>query len=304
MRSTKVLTMVTVLTGSLFTLFIACTKNTNPTPPIHDTTTVIKHDTTKLTDTLYTPPKPDSTVNLTKGLLLYLPFSGNIADSSGNGNPTTAVGNVLTYDAHGYANNAFGATGNGEKIYVTNNGSIKFDTAWAISLGFMVNDVRPETYISMVDPATGNGPSFNFGNTLAYYPYYLACGSGDITLDCSSIGAVNNYNITDSSTFSPVPGAWYNGIVQYYRGTIKIYINGKLLATKIGSGTEALLCPNSKIVIGNWWDGNPANNSMNLNGKLDNIRLYNRVLTPHEIVALSSNYQITSNSVKPGLKTH
>src|SRR5579872_3504588 len=69
---------------------------------------------------------PDTTVNLTKGLLLYLPFSGSIADSSGNNNPTQAVGSVLTYDTHGYANNAFGGTGNGERIYVTNNGSISF----------------------------------------------------------------------------------------------------------------------------------------------------------------------------------
>ena len=77
---------------------IGCTKTPPPPPPVHDTVTVIKNDT--LTDTLYAT-KPDPTVNLTKGLLLYLPFSGNIADSSGNNNPTLASGSVLTYDAHG-----------------------------------------------------------------------------------------------------------------------------------------------------------------------------------------------------------
>jgi len=304
MKHSKIPSLGILLTGILFTLFFACTKNTNPVPPKHDTTTIVKHDTTNLLDTTYIPPKPDSTVNLSKGLLLYLPFSSNIADSSGNNNPTTAVGTVLTYDAHGYANNAFGATGNGERIYVTNNGAIQFDTAWAISLGFMVNVNKSQTYISMVDPATGNGPSFNFGNTLALYPQYLACGSGDISTDCSTSGVVNNYNITDSTTFSPMPGSWYNAVVPYYRGTIKTYINGVLISTKAGQGTQALLCPASKIVIGNWWDGNPVNNSMSMNGKLDNIRLYNRVLTPHEIVALSSNYQITSNGMRPSLKAH
>src|SRR5882757_555509 len=97
---------------------LSCTKNSNPAPPVHDTVTVTTHDTTQLTDTLY-GTKPDPTVNLTKGLLLYLPFSGNIADSSGNNNATMAVGNVLTYDTHGWADNAFGSTGNGERIYVT-----------------------------------------------------------------------------------------------------------------------------------------------------------------------------------------
>ncbi|HLZ88081.1 MAG TPA: hypothetical protein VKQ52_12590, partial [Puia sp.] len=120
-RRLATLAFVCVFSGLL--VLFSCTKNANPTPPIHDTVTVIKNDTTKLTDTLYAS-KPDTTVNLTKGLLVYLPFSGNIADSSGNGNPTQAVGSVLTYDAHGYANSAFGGTGNGEKVIVTNNGSI------------------------------------------------------------------------------------------------------------------------------------------------------------------------------------
>jgi hypothetical protein len=40
-----------------------------------------------------------------------------------------------------------------------------------------------------------------------------------------------------------------------------------------------------------------------MNGKLDNVRLYNRVLTPHEIAALSSNYQVTSNSQRPAVRT-
>lgn len=308
MNRTKILSVAGVFSLCLWIFSIACTKNPIPTPSVHDTVTVIKHDTalkhdtTVRKDTIY-GTKPDSTVNLTKGLLLYLNFTGNIADSSGNNNPTTAVGNVLTYDAHGYANNAFGATGNGERIYVTNNGSIKFDTAWAISLGFMVNDYRSETYISMVDPATGQGPSFNFGNTLATLPY-LACGTGDVSTACNSIGIVNNLNITDSTNFTPVPGSWYNAVVIYHKGTVQIYINGTLISTKVGSGTRALLCPAAKVVIGKWWDGNPPDNLMNMNGKLDNVRLYNRVLTPHEIALLSSNYQVTSNSVKPPLRSH
>src|SRR6185437_8576638 len=81
------------------TSFPSCSKSS---PPVHDTVTVVKNDTTKLTDTLYAT-KPDPTVNLAKGLLLYLPFSGNIADSSGNNNATTALnGASLTFDTHGY----------------------------------------------------------------------------------------------------------------------------------------------------------------------------------------------------------
>ena len=111
---------IAFLASLVFLVPSSCTKNA--APPVTDTVTVIKHDTSYLT-------KADSTVNLTKGLLLYLPFSGSIADSSGNANPTTALnGASLTYDAHGYANSAFGGNGSNQVIQVTNNGSIVFDT--------------------------------------------------------------------------------------------------------------------------------------------------------------------------------
>jgi hypothetical protein len=251
---------------------IGCTKTP---PPVHDTVTVIKKDT--LTDTIYAT-KPDPTVNLKNGLLVYLPFSGNIADSSGNNNPTRAVGSVLAYDAHGYANSAFGATGNGEKIYVTNNGSIKFDTAFSVSFGFMVNDGRKSTFACFVNPANAYAPSFNIGVTIPNLPYF-GFGTGDIA---------------DTTSLIPVTGAWYNAVCIYHKGGAKIYINGKLAAFQQGIGTQANLCPASQLIIGAWWDGDPQG----MNGKIDNFRLYNRVLTTNEIAILSSSYQVTSNSVK------
>ncbi|HEV9035463.1 MAG TPA: LamG domain-containing protein [Puia sp.] len=232
-------------------------------------------------------------------MLLYLPFSGNIADSSGNGNPTTAVGSVLTADAHGYANSAFGATGNGERIYVTNNGSIQFDTAYTVSFGFMVNAARQQFYMSMVDPATGYGPSFALGTSLTANSN-LVMGTEDVSLGCGKYGLADNINVTDTSNFVPLVGSWYSFIGVYHKGSVQIYINGKMISSKTGTGTSALLCPASQVIIGAWWNSDP----LNLNGKLDNIRLYNRVLTPHEIAALSSSYQVTSNSQKHQLITH
>ncbi|WP_431216032.1 LamG domain-containing protein [Puia sp. P3] len=288
----KQLTLSVAIAAAVITMSsVGCTK-TPPPPPVHDTVTVIKKDT--LTDTLYAT-KPDPTVNLTKGLLLYLPFSGNIADSSGNNNPTVASGSVLTYDAHGYANSAFGADGTGtKKIYVTNNGSIQFDTAYSVALGFMTNDTaNAGTYISMIDPATGYGVTFNIGQTTTSYSRF-AWGTEDVTLGCGQYGKNDLVNIVDTTNFRPVPGSWYKAVMIYHRGATQIYINGQLIYAKTGLGTLANLCPAAKIMIGAWWDSDP----LRFNGKLDNIRLYNRVLTPHEIALLSSSYQVTSNSVR------
>ena len=300
MDNTKLLMGIGIFSLLGIAIPSGCSKSSTP-HTVTDTVTVIKSDTTikTQTDTIY-GMQPDPTVNLTQGLLLYLNFSGNIADSSGNNNPTTAVGSVLTYDEHGYANSAFGGSGS-QWIYVTNNGSIQFDTAWSISLAFMVNDNRLETFISMVDPTNGEGPTFNFGTAVSSPNYYLACGTGDATTDCSSVAPVNNYNITDTTYWLPNPGSWYKAVVIYHKGTIQTYINGTLISTKIGSGSAALLCPNSQVIIGNFCIIGGVSQPMN--GKMDNVRMYNRVLTPHEIVALSANYQVTSNSQRPAVRT-
>lgn len=246
-------------------------------------------------NTQVTPPPADTTVSLTKGLLLYLPFNGSIADSSGNGNPTSATANVLTYDEHGYANSAFGATGNGEMVYVTNNGSIKFDTAWSLSYGFMVNVNNIQQYfLSMVDPNTGEGPSISSGISLGNGINNFAVGSEDVTIGCSGYGRNDNYSIVDTTNLIPQVGAWYNAVAIYHRGSLKVYLNGRLVKSRTGLGTESNWCPGSQIVIGGWWGGQP----LNMNGKLDNVRLYNRVLNANEIAALASSYQINSNSIK------
>lgn len=301
MSKTKILALAGAfcLPVLIFTIG-GCTKTPIATP-VHDTTTIVKRDTTTQNDTLYTG-KPDSTVNLAKGLLLYLPFSGNIADSSGNGNPTTARGTVLTYDAYGNANNAFGATDHGEEVIVTNNGSIKFDTALTLSFAFTTFDTsRNQSYISMINVATGQAPSFTVGS-INLGTRSLGWGIEDQSVGCSNYGGNDNsYDISDTLNFVPVPGAWYNAICVYHNGSTQFYLNGKLIGSKHGIGTKINNCPTSQIVIGGWWD-DPSYNG-NLNGKLDAIRLYNRVLTPHEIAALSSYYQVNANSVKPGVKT-
>ncbi|HEY8970409.1 MAG TPA: hypothetical protein VIM64_14995, partial [Puia sp.] len=112
------------------------------------------------------PPPGDSTqiVNLKKGLLVYLPFTGNFADSSGNNNPTTPLGGVsLAADAFGAANSAMYGSGNGERVVVTNNGSIKFDSAFTFSANVLCRVTHDQAFVSMVKRATGQGVTFGLG---------------------------------------------------------------------------------------------------------------------------------------------
>jgi hypothetical protein len=272
-------------------LFYACTKNSTPTPPIHDTTTIIK------TDTLRIPILPD-TPNVKNGLILYLPFNGSMADSSGNGNLTAAVGGAtLTYDAHGYSNSAFGGTGNGERLIVTNNGSIKFDTAFSISLDVMVRSFQLQDLVTMVQNTTGTGVSFGVGLGIGTTNRYDFAVTNSGT-DCNAIIGPTNSAI-DSSTYVIQPASWYNIISVFHKGTMQTFINGQLISVKTSVSTTVPICPSSQVIIGGWWQGGGAT----VNGILDEVRLYNRSLNAKEIAWLARNFQTTSTKVKPVIKT-
>ena len=232
-------------------------------------------------------PQPD----LSRGLLLYLPFSGNIADSSGNNNPTVAVGGAsLTYDAHGYANSAFGGTGNGERIVVTNNGSIQFDTAFTLSTAISLKDNRLQDFVSMIKRATGTGFSFGIGNGIPGVTR-INFTVAKTNRGCDDIMSTSN-SVGDSSSLDLLPDAWYNLVATFHKGTLKLYANGQLVSTKTGGSSTVPMCPGAQIIIGGWWDGDPTS----INGKMDNVRLYNRVLLPEEIAMLAQHYQPNSNS--------
>lgn len=267
----------------------SCTKNTNPQPPVHDTITVVKYDTIYGT-------KTDTTVNLTRGLLLYLPFSGNMADSSGNGNTTTALnGAALSYDAHGYANSAFSGNGYDQALLATNNGSIKFDTALTVSVDFMTTDLNiRHAFVTMVNYTDGSGPSFGITTSVPGNPSLLDAGFVDNSIGCSGYGPPAN-PLTDTTALVPALGAWYNAIATYEHGTVNVYVNGVLIGTKVATSQGVNFCSAASVIVGGWWSGDP----IGVAGELDNVRLYNRVLNSHEIAALAANYQPTSTRVSP-----
>jgi Concanavalin A-like lectin/glucanases superfamily len=286
-------------------LFYSCTKNPIPPPPIHDTVTVVKNDTIRIP-----PPSPD-TPDLKNGLVLYFPFNGNFGDSSGKGNMVTAMGGAgLDYDLHGYAQSAYTGTGNGSRLIVTNNGAYKVDTAFTFSCDFMLRsspyftggyDFRGlQTLASIVNTTTGTGPTFGVGFTIPSKAQNLAFGVNGVQgNDCSSFGTANPNVITDTTQFTPQLGSWYNVICVYSKNTVWVYLNGQLISSLKNTLTaSAVFCPDAKFVVGGWWDGGNSGTE-SLDGKLDEVRFYNRALNTKEIAYLSRNFQLNSTSVKP-----
>lgn len=66
------------------------------------------------------------------------------------------------------------------------------------------------TFLSMVDYSTSNGPTFEADFSLPDLPNLLAFGVDDVSAGCDNDGGSNPNKLADTTSFVPVPGAWYN----------------------------------------------------------------------------------------------
>jgi len=231
-------------------------------------------------------PKP-SNIDLKKGLLAYYKFDGNTADSSGNGNNGQLINNgQLGYDEHGNSASALDCYNHNQGMVVNNNGKIKFDTTFTVSLDIMTRDYQPNSFFNFINFSSETGQSFSLGNNIfeagKNWAMFINTGSDY----CSNI--VSSYNDAEyikTKTEYQLTESWYNLIVSFQKGTVKVYVNGVLDKTKAFPNTSLGLCSNAQLVLGNY----SAENAYGLNGKMDEVRLYDRILNDDEIAELSKH---------------
>ncbi|WP_205509873.1 LamG domain-containing protein [Longitalea arenae] len=271
---------------SIFTIaminMVACTKECEECKECD-----LGKDSTCNTDTIYLPPPPDTSckTDLTKGLLAYYPFNGNFNDESGNGNNATAKnGAFLTTDMVGKASKAAGFDGINDYLIVPGNSKLNADTV-TLSFQVMVKTInRRHVTVSKINFATGQSLSYgihnsqpsdnkwNFGVTPGTDP----CAKNDPY----DPGMANYANQTMEAN------RWYNVIASFAGGSQKLYIDGVLQGTKTRTFANAKKCDNGDLMIGGWW----SNDIVSIDGKIDEVRLYKRLLSDCEIKKLAEPF--------------
>jgi hypothetical protein len=79
---------------------------------------------------------------------------------------------------------------------------------------------------------------------------------------------------------------WYQITCVFDQGKEKIFINGVIRNTITRPFAVSKQCTQSQLVFGAWWSGDP----LFYNGKLDEVRIYNRALNYREIQQLAVGY--------------
>jgi len=197
--------------------------------------------------------------SLSEGLVGWWHMDGNLTDASGNANTGTASGAVAT-------------------------SSGKFGQAYAIGGGTNYISVPTSNSLdSYTDKLTVSG--WYYFNNLDAVQQWLFDKANNYYLRVTSTGGFTNYlfGIDNEDYWTTgsglvTAGRWYHVTFSYDGQERKLYIDGELKASKQDTGSIS----NG----GNLTIGNRSSHTEPMDGQVDDIRVYNRTLSPDEVMRL------------------
>ena len=224
------------------------------------------------------------------GLISWWPFSGNAVDSSGNGNNGTVNGATLTTDRFGNANSAYNFNSS-NNCYIQSTIGI-FDTI-TISAWFKCGP--PQTYYGMIfsyGDASVNGATYS-GQIMGPFSGWVSAGH---------LGKFHPYAYTSGYLSEIIPNQasdnnlWHNVVVTYVpNDRIYLYIDGLFVSS---SPLNYFPIIQGVLSFGRDLNNNAGNtnNQGKYDGQLDDIGIWNRILTNMEITELYNSCLLTINT--------
>jgi hypothetical protein len=201
----------------------------------------------------------------TTGLVGYWPFNGNANDESGNGNNGNVNGATLSNDRFGINGKAYNFNGINSKITVPSNPQfINNDLTISVWLNLNSVDDTGRQYLVF-------GSNSNAIWSCTYRPSFYGFVKNQ------GCGTLNQVESTSQTTINQ----WVHLCYVINSTSVKIYKNGSLVSTN-ASIPLSNSCSNFALNMGFDIFTNPEY----LNGKLDDIGIWNRALTQQEITNL------------------
>lgn len=210
----------------------------------------------------------------TQGLVGWWPFNGNANDESGNGNDGMVNGATLVEDRFGQADKAYAFDGQGNYIQVANSNSLNFTTG-TVNVWVNTPEKKLVTLLCKNQYLTSFAEAWNLqldGNT-GSITLYTKHGSS-----CTPGLGWKGFTATTGLNFS----TWKMITAVIASDSTHIYLNGERIQSLKTPG-QMDNCPGD-VQIGRFW----RNDTKYYSGALDDIGIWNRVLTQKEIINLYS----------------
>jgi hypothetical protein len=215
---------------------------------------------------------PMVSADIADGLVAYYPFDGNANDMSGNGHGGTVIGATHTADRFGVSNGALNFDGLNDYVDIPYHQDIE-PSNFTISLWINTLQATQGSIINS-DP---NGDSCLHG-------YNLEVRDTAIIFNVDPSSACGNWN-SASSLHGINDGTWHH-IVASYGPIPQLYIDGEFVKSGFQLGYQKT---HASIRIG--MRRTSSGPIYFFNGKIDDIRIHNRVLSENEIKSLFNETQ-------------
>ncbi|HVX58685.1 MAG TPA: LamG domain-containing protein, partial [Candidatus Saccharimonadales bacterium] len=210
-----------------------------------------------------------SDIDLQKGLVGWWKFDGNAKDSTPYADNGTVNGATPTTDREGATSSAYSFDGVSNSISIPDNAVLRITPDLSVSFWVKVGSITNKagccaSFIQKEQTSTNRN-----------YILYVNRTTGVIT-GSSSFGGVQ-YDL--SSTVNINDNSWHH-VVYEVAGTLQqIYVDGSLKNSHTNASNVDTQSGNLNISA-----------SGNLQGSLDDLRLYNRSLSSAEVTALYKSY--------------
>ena len=225
--------------------------------------------------------------NLNDGLVAYYPFNGNPNDESGNGNHGIVKNAVLSKDRFSVSEKSYSFDGN-SYIQLP---PLNFNSQLSISL--WVNIKNKDTIHAIISKYDGDTGSSDV-NIARSFELLVHASHEDKFYFCVSENGLETNAIFSSTV--PNIETWYHIVSIFDNGEIKLYVNGSLENTETFN-TSTLFQSEIPLVVGATLIDNPKIGNLCANGQIDDIRLYNRVLSESEILSLYNDQTIITGTI-------
>jgi len=219
-----------------------------------------------------------SQINLSAGLRAKYDFSGNANDLSGNNFNGVNNGATLTFDRFGNPNSAFAFDGIGAFIDISNFASMIPGTEMSLSIWVKADGVKSQGLV-ILEPD-------NITDRFFAGVYYSHNGVSSTFWDFGNI--TTNGRLGEVGTYFQSGWEHYVFIVSASQNFMQVYRNGYLKLMK--TDFTSIINKNRSLNIGGGIAGASPTNCF-FQGSLDDIRIYNRVLNPTEIMCLYNGYE-------------
>lgn len=218
-------------------------------------------------------------VALGTGLIAYYPFNGDAKDYSGNNkHGELKNGTRFSTNAANRTNSAAYFDGIDDWINIPDNNN--YFSRDKMSISFLINLRDASKRSNIINKAAFNqAASVCWG---AFITQRLSFRVVDPQVACGEIWHDNNQFDLEAKR-KIRDGEWYHVTLIFNEGVEMIYINGSLESAIVNNFKKLKGCSDADLRIAGWW----KDDIISFHGKMDELRIYDRILAETEINELA-----------------